>query len=196
MASSENKDTIGSSEIVDFSEMENGFKKDKTRGKSNFTRALNKLMGLIDERDLTSRPEVIEARKRLESYWEILLDILTNFSDFYTSHKEHKKCERIVSEMERLETDFDAALKSSRDFLRWLNVDTASVSSTEMLTINLRPGLNIAEQSSETHEKEQIQTESPQETSKEQISEHLTQNYGPVPITNTVCNPTRQRGYY
>ena len=99
MVSSENKDTIGSSGIVDFTEMENGFKKDKTWGKSNFTRSLNNLMGLIDERDLASRPEAIEAHKRLESSWEILLDILTNVFDFYTSHNEHKKCERIVSEM-------------------------------------------------------------------------------------------------
>ena len=180
MASSVNKDTIGSSG-VDVTEMENAFKKDKTRAKSNFTRSLTKLMALIQEHDLTNRLKVIEARKRLDSYWDILLDILTNFSDFYTNHKEHKKCERIVGEMERIEEDFYSASKAAREFLDSCKEVSTSLSSADMLTINLQHGLNIARENPETYLKEHLRTETPKETFKVQCFEQSSHNNDPVP---------------
>ena len=87
------------------------------RAKSNFTRSQNRLLLLLEEQDTDSRISVIEARKKLESCLEIVLDILENFSDFYTRQKEHKKCERIVGEMLRIEEDFDAVSKATREYL-------------------------------------------------------------------------------
>ena len=191
MASSENKDTIGSSG-VDVTEMENAFKKDKTRAKSNFTRSLTKLMALIQEHDLTNRLKVIEARKRLDSYWDILLDILTNFSDFYTNHKEHKKCERIVGEMERIEEDFYSASKAAREFLDSCKEVSTSLSSADMLTINLQHGLNIARENSETYLKEHLLTETPKETFKVQCFEQSSHINDPVPTETQTRRETLQ----
>ena len=64
---------------------------------------------LIEEHDLPTRLGVNEACKKLESCLEIVMDILANFSDFYTKHKEHQKCKRIVDEMGQLEEDFYTA---------------------------------------------------------------------------------------
>ena len=110
MASSKIGDTIECSGSVAITEIENGFKKDKIRAKANFTRTQNILLSLIDD-DSSSHCQVIEARKRLGSCLEIVLDILYNFSDFYTRQKEHTKYERILSEVGQIEEDFYSASK-------------------------------------------------------------------------------------
>ena len=66
MASSETRETIENVK-VDVTQIENGFKKDKARAKSNFTRSQNRLLLLLEEQDTDSCISVIEARKRLES---------------------------------------------------------------------------------------------------------------------------------
>ena len=78
MASSENRD------IVYIAALENEFKKDKCRAKSNFTRSRTKLLMLIEEHDMPIRREVKEACKKTDSCLEIVMDVLTNFSDSYT----------------------------------------------------------------------------------------------------------------
>ena len=86
MASSKIRDTIECSGSVAVTEIENGFKKDKIRAKANFTQTQNILLSLIDD-DSSSHCQIIEARKRLGSCLEIVLDILYNFSDFYTRQR-------------------------------------------------------------------------------------------------------------
>ena len=83
MASSKIRDTIKCSGSVAVTEIESAFKKGKIRAKANFTRTHNILLSLIDDNS-SSRCQVIEAPKRLGSCLEIVLDILYNFSDFYT----------------------------------------------------------------------------------------------------------------
>ena len=142
---------------------------------------------MLEEQDTDSRISVIEARKRLESCLEIVLDILENFSDFYTRQKEHKKCERIVGEMLRIEKDFDAASKATREYLASRKNGLASVSSSaEMLTVNVRYGMNISEESSETYIKDHVSTETLQESHEVGISQDISQNNDPVtvPIEN------------
>ena len=103
MASSETRETIENGN-VDVTEIENGFKKDKARAKSNFTRSQNRLLLLLEEQDMDSRISVIEARKKLESCLEIALDILENFSDSYIYQtKRTLKCEHIVGDVLRIE---------------------------------------------------------------------------------------------
>lgn len=127
---------------VDVQEIENGFienwfKKDKARAKSNFTRAQNRLLLLLEDQDSDNRLAVIEARKKLKSYLEMELDSLENFSNFYTRQKEHKMCERIVGEMLLIEEDYEAASKSTRDFLE-SHKDNATISSSaKTLTIDI-----------------------------------------------------------
>ena len=85
MESSEYRD------IVDFAPLENEFKKDKCRTKSNFTRSRTKLSDLLEENATFNRREIKDARKRMETCLELVMDVLTNFSDFYTKYGEHQK---------------------------------------------------------------------------------------------------------
>ena len=182
MASSETRETIENVN-VDVTQIENGFKKDKARAKSNFTRSQNRLLLLLEEQDTDSRISIIEARKKLEGCLEIALDILKNFSDFYTRQKEHKKCERIVGKMLRIEEDFDAASKATREYLASRKDGSASVSSSaEMLTVNVRYGMNISEKSSETYINDHVSTEPLQESREVGISQDISQNNDPVPV--------------
>ena len=142
MASSETRETIENGN-VDVTEIENGFKKDKARTKSNFTRSQNRLILLSEEQDTYSRISVIEAREKLESCLEIVLDILEHVSDFYTRQKERKKCKRIVGEMLRIEENFEAASISTRDVLESRKVKAINSSSAEMQK-GLRFGITAA----------------------------------------------------
>ena len=181
MASSKIRDTIECSGSVAVTEIENGFKKDKIRAKANFTRTQNILLSLIDD-DSSSHCQIIEARKRLGSCLEIVLDILYNFSDFYTRQKEHTKCERILSEMGQIEEDFYSASKSAQQFLESRKDDSATLSATEMLTIDIGRGLNIADESSETVLKDHAPTEQAQDTYKVQFSDQFRKINGPMPV--------------
>ena len=149
MASSETRDTIESRGNVDVTAIENAFKKDKSRAKSNFTRSRNRLLMLIKEHDLPSHLDVNEACKKLESCFEIVMDILANFSDFYTKQKKKQtpKCKHIVGEMGQIEEDFYTASGSARECLKSRKDDSSSLSLAEMLKIDLRRGLNIADNS-------------------------------------------------
>ena len=172
MASSKLIDTIECSGSVAVTDIENGFKKDKIRAKANFTRTQSVLLSLIDDNS-SSRCQVIEARKRLGSCLEIVLDILYIFSDFYTGQKEHKQCDRILSEMGQIETDFYSASKSAQRFLESRKDNLATLSATEMLTINIGRGLKITDESSETVLKDHAPTEQAQETCKVQFSDQF-----------------------
>ena len=85
MASSEYRD------VVDFAPLENEFKKHKCRAKSNFTRSRTKLSDLLEENATFNRREIKDARKRMETCLELVMGVLTNFSDFYTKYGEHQK---------------------------------------------------------------------------------------------------------
>ena len=164
MASSETRETIENVN-VDVTQIENGFKKDKARAKSNFTRSQNRLLLLLEEQDTDSRISIIEACKKLEG------------------QKEHKKCERIVGEMLRIEEDFDAASKATREYLASRKDGSASVSSSaEKLTVNVRYGMNISEKSSETYINDHVSTEPLQESREVGISQDISQNNDPVPV--------------
>ena len=159
----------------------NGFKKDKIWASANFTQTENILLSLIDD-DSSSHCQVIEACKRLGSCLEIVLYILYNFSDFYTRQKEHTKCELILSEMGQIEEDFYLASKSAQQFLEWRKDDSATLSATEMLTIDIGRGLNIADESSETVLKDHAPTKQAQETYKVQFSYQFRKINGPMPV--------------
>ena len=115
MATSENRIDIGNyREInVDVARLEMEFKKDKCQGKSNFTRARNKLLSLIDNEEGPSRRAIDEACRKMDSCMDIVLELLSNFSDFYFENNELQKGQKIISEMERIEEDFTQHTKQN-----------------------------------------------------------------------------------
>ena len=90
--------------------------------------------------------------------------------------------ERILSEMEQTEEDFYLASKSAQQFLESRKDDSATLSATEMLTIDIGRGLNIADESSETVLKDHAPTEQAQETYKVQFSDQFRKSNGPMPV--------------
>ena len=85
--------------ICDFEEMEVQFKKDKTRVKSNFTQSINRLLNLLDQDDLPCRKDVRQAHQNMDTCQAIAIEVLTNFSDFYTKNGEKQKRKLVVMEM-------------------------------------------------------------------------------------------------
>ena len=93
-----------------------------------------------------------------------MLDILSQFWDFYIRHKEHRKCERFISEMGQIEEDIFVASKSVQRYLDSCKANLITLLAMEMLTISNGCGLNIANESSETEVKDHAPTEQTQET--------------------------------
>ena len=79
------------------------FKKDKCRGKSNFTRARHKLLSLIDNHEGPSHRAIEEACRKMDNSMDIVLEVLYNFSDFYLENSDLQKSQKIVCEMEKIE---------------------------------------------------------------------------------------------
>ena len=93
MDSSDNGIVVGDrGNIVDVTRLENQFKKDKCRAKSILTRSRNNLLLLVEEQDTPSCRAVKEACRKMYSCLELVVEVLTNVSDFYS--KKRAMCER------------------------------------------------------------------------------------------------------
>ena len=79
-------DTTGT--IGDFTEIEASLKREKARAKSNFTRLKNKVLFLIEQRELPSHQEIQDACSRMDSSMESAIDVMTSLSELYTKYKE------------------------------------------------------------------------------------------------------------
>ena len=152
---------------VDVARLEMEFKRDKCRGKSNFTRARNKLLSLIDNEEGPSRRAIDEACRKMDSCMDIVLELLSNFSDFYFENNERQKSEKIISEMERIEEAFHSAHEAKREYLDSQKDDRSSI-----FSIDLREKMNIWDSRSETDRKQTTSTEVPQ-TNNEVTSSNL-----------------------
>ena len=96
MDSSDNGIVVGDrGNIVDVTRLVK-FKKDKCRTKSNFTRSRNNLLLLVEEQDMQSRRAVKDACKKMDSCSELVMEVLTNFLDFYTKNGNFKKTKRYL----------------------------------------------------------------------------------------------------
>ena len=134
---------------------------------------------LLEENAKFNRREIKDARKRMETCLELVMDVLTNFSDFYTKYGEHQKCRRILSEMEQIEADFYSATESAQECLDRHKDDSSSVNS-ETFTIDLQRRLNIAAENSETQAKEHT----PRTFDQVHFSEQSSNINSFVPVTN------------
>ena len=86
-------DTTGT--IGDLTDMEASLKKEKARAKSNFTRLKNKVLFLIEQRELPSHQKIQEACSRMDSSMESAMDVMTSLSKLYTKYKEKGKNDKV-----------------------------------------------------------------------------------------------------
>ena len=146
MDSSENGNVVGDrGNIVDVTLLENQFKKDKCRAKSNFTRLRNTLLQLVDEEDMPSRRVVKEACRKMDTYLEIVMGVLSKLLDFYIKNGEIQKDKKLIKEMENIEEDYYTAYGTTQEYLNSRKDDSSSVTS-DILTIDMLQGLNISDE--------------------------------------------------
>ena len=107
----------------DVAMLEAEFRKDKAKGKSNFSRSLNNLLLIADSKNLPCRSEVYDACHSMDLCMEIVMELLSNFTSFYIKNKELQKAYVVVSEMEKIETDFSAAYNIAWAYLGSLECD-------------------------------------------------------------------------
>ena len=177
MATSENRIDIGNYRAinVDVAKLEMEFKKDKCRGKSYFTRARNKLLSLIDNEEGPSRRAIDEACRKMDSCMDIVLKLLSIFSDFYLENNELQKSQKIISEMEGIEEEFHSAHEAKRDCLDSQKDDRSSI-----FSIDLREKMNIWDSRSETDRKQTTLTETNNEVTSSNLKIH---NNSILPMT-------------
>ena len=130
MSNSENVDCRESS--FDIAMLEAEFRKDKAKGKSNFTRSLNNLLLIADSKNLPSRSEVYDVCHSMDLCMGVVMECLSYFTSFYIKIKELKKAYVVVSEMENIETDFSAAYK-----IAWAYLDSLEGDKSSCLSIDL-----------------------------------------------------------
>ena len=147
MDSSDNGIVVGDrGNIVDVTRLENQFKKDTCRTKSNFTRSRNNLLLLVEEQDTPSRRAVKEACRKMDSCLELVMEILTIFSDFYSKNGELQKDKKIINEMEKIEEDYYTAYGTAKEYLNSRKDDSSSITS-DVLSVDMLQRMNIIDDS-------------------------------------------------
>ena len=90
-------------------EKETDMKKDSSKSKSSFTLYRNRLLLLIEEQDLP-RTEVNSVCRKMDSYLESSMEVMSKLSDNYIRNKHLNKASKIVNEMDKLEEEFPFCL--------------------------------------------------------------------------------------
>ena len=71
----------------DFMDMEAKLKREKFRAKSNFTRAKNKVLFLLDQPEKPGHREIQDACNKMDNTMESAMDVMTNLSELYAKNK-------------------------------------------------------------------------------------------------------------
>ena len=100
-------------------QMEN-LEQEKVKANSNYRRAQNNLLLLIEGYELASRKEILDALGSLDKWSESAIEILYILSDLYFKGSQLEKSYMIVDEMERLEEDYSKASELAWDYLNLL----------------------------------------------------------------------------
>ena len=146
--------TIGSrGNIVDVTAFEPQPRKDKFKTKANFICARSSLLMLLEDRDMPSRREVKEACKKLDSCMKIVMTVISNMSDFYERNGDLINGDRAVTEMEKIEKQYEAAHEAALNYLDSRKDDASSCLSNPA-SIDLVQRINLSRGQEETYETE------------------------------------------
>ena len=100
-------------------QMEN-LEQEKVKANSNYRRAQNKLLLLIEGYELPSRKEILDALGSLDKWSESVIEILYTLSDLYFKGSQLDKGHMIVDQMERIEEDYSNVSEVAWDYLNLL----------------------------------------------------------------------------
>ena len=99
--------------------MEN-LEQEKVEANSNYRRAQNNLLLLIEGYELPSRKEILDALGSLDKWSESAIEILYTLSDLYFKGSQLDKGHMIVDEMEIIEEDYSKVSEEAWDYLNLL----------------------------------------------------------------------------
>ena len=112
---------------------ETELKKERSASKSSFTLYRNRLLLLLEETGL-ARTEVNSACRKMDSYMESSMKIMSKLSDIYIRNKHLDKASKIVNEMDKLEEEFHSAYETVWESLNLQkNNNSSSVKSVGLL---------------------------------------------------------------
>ena len=114
------------------------------QNKIHFTRSRNNLLLLVEEQDMPSRRAVKEACRKVNSCLELVMEVLTNFSDFYTRNGEVQKNKILIREMEQIEKDYYTAYEAAQEYLNSCKDDSSSITA-DVLSVDMLQQLNITD---------------------------------------------------
>ena len=116
---------------------------EKVKANSNYDRAQNNLLLLIEGYELPSRKEILDALGSLDKWSESAIEILYTLSDLYFKGSQLEKSYMIVEEMERLEEDYSKASELAWDYLNLLRSSNSPGLSqrTQMTGTSLTAGM-------------------------------------------------------
>ena len=106
---------------AEFSNLEVGrliatLKQKKTRAKSSFTRIRHKFEELLNE-DLPSTREVKEYQKKVDEQLQQVIILLTELSVLYEQSKNLDGQNRVVDEMEKIDTEYSNIMDQAKEYL-------------------------------------------------------------------------------
>ena len=114
-------------------EKETELKKKRSASKSSFTLYGNRFLLLIEEPGFP-RTEVNSACRKMDSYMESSMEVMSKLSDIYIQNTHLDKASKIVNEMDKLEEEFHSAYEAVCESLNLQkNNNSSSVKSVGLL---------------------------------------------------------------
>ena len=104
-------------------------KQKKTSAKSSFTRTRHKFEELLNE-DLPSRREVKEYKKKIDEQLQQVMILLTELSVLYEQSKNLDGKNRVVDEMEKIDTEYNNIIYQAKEYLYNRKDESSSTTGT------------------------------------------------------------------
>ena len=112
-------------------EKETELKKEKSKSKSSFTLYRSRLLLMIEEHGLP-RTEVNSTCRKMDSYMQYSMEVMSHLSDIYIRNKQFEKGAKTVNEMEKLEQEFHSTYEAVWESMNLWKCKTANVKSTDL----------------------------------------------------------------
>ena len=164
----------------------NILKLEKMKAKTSFTKTRRQLLGLLDEFDLPSRQDIMEACEKLEAVHERAFSVMVELSKEYSRQGDRKNRNKTTQEIEQLHQEFTEAQNRALEYLDNRKDDRSSVSTESPKPIRFtgtgKPSRVVRQEFQTSHPLWQIDDMLPQwQYSWQKISEDHPEHLGSKP---------------
>ena len=124
--------TANSGNVIEAKRLEVQHRKEKARSKANFTCTRNSLLLLLKELNKPNCHEVRAICKKMNGSMEEVMEVLSNFTEFYLKNGQLQCGEMVVCEMETIEKEFYSAYEAAQAYLDSIEGESSSVPSVDL----------------------------------------------------------------